>query len=240
MGGHAVQDAEKFQEYMRRVVAPRLTGDDSKLATMLRGLASTEMATDAIGQLLDSTPPPKGWEVGETLAECVLRDGVGWQVHWPWRTSRDLWSPNAGLQGADLVGFVQRDGKTFLLFGEVKTSGEARTPPTVMTGPGGLPSQLERISLRPDVQHALLSWLRVRCRSQFQRDLFEKATGRYLNSSLEARASCWPESCCGTPPRTNATFATPPKPSPAGWPRLRAPSILSHGTCRSRSTVGPH
>ena len=180
--GHAVRDAERFQEYMRHVVARRLTADDSKLATVLRGLASTEMATDAIGQLLASVRPLKGWEVGETFAECVLRDDVGWQVHWPWNTSRDLRSPNASLQGADLVGFVQRDGETFLLFGEVKTSGEAQTPPTVMTGPGGLPSQLERISLRPDVQHALLSWLHVRCRSQIQRDLFEKATRRYLES----------------------------------------------------------
>ena len=147
------------------------------------GHCATGVGVDGNGHRYHhSAPPLKDWKVGDTLAECILRDDMGWQVHWPWRTSRDLRSPNAGLQGADLVGFVQRDGETFLLFGEVKTSGEARTPPTVMTGPGGLPSQLERISLRPDVQHALLSWLHVRCRSQFHRDLFKKASRRYLES----------------------------------------------------------
>lgn len=180
--GRAVQDAEKFQDYMRHVVASRLTADGSKLATALRELAVTKMATDAVGRLLDSAPSWKGWEVGETLAECVLRDDMGWQVHWPWKTSRDLRSPNASLQGADLIGFVQRDGKTFLLFGEVKTSGEARTPPRVMTGPNGLPSQLKDICLRSDVQCALVSWLEVRCQSQVQRDLFDQATRQYLES----------------------------------------------------------
>lgn len=180
--GHVVQDAERFQDYMRHVVAPRLTADSSRFATVVRGLALTEMATDAVGRLLDSVRSWKGWEVGETLAECVLGDDMDWQVHWPWDTSRDLRSPNASLQGADLVGFVRRDGKTFLLFGEVKTSGETRTPPTVMTGRSGLPSQLKKISLRPDVQCALVSWLEARCQSQVQRDLFEKATRRYLES----------------------------------------------------------
>lgn len=180
--GRAVEDAVGFQDYMRHVVGPQLNADDLEMDAVLRGLATTEMATGAIERLLDSLPPSQGWEVGEALAECILDHDMGWTVHWLWRTSRDRRTPKARLQGTDLVGFVQRDDEFFLLFGEVKTSGEARRPPTVMTGPSGLPRQLAEIALRPDIQCALLSWLRVRCRSQFQRDLFKKATSRYINS----------------------------------------------------------
>lgn len=180
--GRAVEDADGFENYVRRVVGPRLNADDLEMASVLHGLASTEMATDAIKRLLDSVPPLKGWEVGETLAECILHQDMGWTVHWPWRTSRDRRTPKASLQGADLAGFVQRDDEIFFLFGEVKTSGEARTPPTVMTGPRGLPRQLQELAHRRDVQWALLLWLDARCRSRAQRDLFKKAARRYLES----------------------------------------------------------
>ena len=180
--GRAVPDVKRFKRYMRHVVGPRLAADDSEIADVLRGLASTKMATEGAEGLLNSVPRVESWQVGEAVAECALGSDIGWKVHWPWRTSRDCRTPGASVPGADLVGFVQRGDDTLLLFGEVKTSGQARTPPTVMTGPSGLPRQLEKIALRPDVQYALLKWLMVRCQSQFQRNLFEKAASRYINS----------------------------------------------------------
>ena len=66
-----------------------------------------------------------------------------------------------------------------LLFGEVKTSGEKRTPPQVMAGMVG---QLEEKARRLDVQHTLLRWLRSRCSEPELHELYREAVERYLLS----------------------------------------------------------
>jgi hypothetical protein len=140
------------------------------------------MATQFVERLLEAVPEPEGWEVGEALAECALRDDSGREVHWPWNTVRDRRTPRASLPGTDLVGFY-RDGDTVqLLFGEVKTSSDAETPPGVMYGGSGMAWQLHETAKRLDIQHSLLRWLHARCTTDLNRELLEKAVGRYLAS----------------------------------------------------------
>ncbi|MBD3620374.1 MAG: hypothetical protein HUJ28_12960 [Chromatiales bacterium] len=180
--GNAVEDKDEFADYLRKVVAPRVTDSASGFAADLRALATTGMATEFVEHALKAVPKPKGWEVGEALAECVLETNGGREVRWPWNTARDRRTPRASLPGADLVGFCLEGDEVLLLFGEVKTSSDANTPPGVMSGGSGMIWQLEESASRLDIQLSLLQWLQARCKEQPYRDYYERAVSRYLAS----------------------------------------------------------
>ena len=185
--GRVVDDRERFERYMRDVVRPRIADEASSFDTELRDLATTGMATCTLERLLRAVPVPQGWEIGEAFAKCALRDDSDREVHWPWNTVRDRRTPRASLPGVDLVGFCCDGQDVFLLFGEVKTSSDARTPPRVMSGSGSMAWQLERSATRLDDQRVLLQWLHVRCRSEpHYFKLYRRAVERYLESGGKA------------------------------------------------------
>jgi hypothetical protein len=147
----------------------------------LRAMATTDMATEVIEDLINSETRPLGWEVGEALAEAILEQYHG--AIWPWNTARDRRTPKASLPGADLIGFVQEaDGNVCLLFGEVKTSSDVNTPPGVVYGRSGLIAQLEGLATRRDLHFSLLKWLRARCVEPDLRRFYEAATARFIGS----------------------------------------------------------
>lgn len=172
----------KFQEYLREVVRPRLEDSDSSFEKELNNLRMDGMNTTYLGRLLSSIPSHLPWEIGEALAECLLQDDSGREVIWPWNNRRDRKTPMASLPGADLVGFCGENGKTLFLFGQVKTSSDASTPPSVMNGKKGLRNQIKELAFCVDVQRSLLEWLHARCRRQPFRDLYEDARSLYLGS----------------------------------------------------------
>lgn len=181
--GRVVGDVGGFGHYMREVVHPHVADTASSFGPELQSLATTGMETRYVKRLLNAlTIDPKDWEVGEALAECALRDDSDRQVLWPWNTVLDRRTPRASLPGADLVGFCCERGKVVLLFGEVKTSYDTNTPPSVMSGGSGMAWQLEKNATCLDIQGALLRWLHARCRSQPYRDLYRQAVKRYLES----------------------------------------------------------
>jgi len=180
--GRHVPDAERFKRFVREVVRPRVSDVASSFESDLRGLATTGMATEFVEHLLKAVPEPEDWDIGEALAECALQRDSGREVHWPWNTVRDRRTPRASLPGSDLVGFYRDGDSVLLLFGEVKTSSDAGTPPNVMNGGSGMAWQLEQSATRLDIQHALLKWLHARCPSSPNRELYEKAVARYLKS----------------------------------------------------------
>lgn len=180
--GRVVSDSDRFERFIRDVVRRRLVDTGSNFEAVLRGLATTGMATEFIDHLLKAAPEPESWEIGEALAECALKDDSGRVVHWPWNSVCDRRTPRASLPGADLVGFYCEGENTFLLFGEVKTSSDARTPPGVMNGGSGMAWQLQESATRFDIQHTLLRWLHARCRTQPYRNLYEQAVGFYLET----------------------------------------------------------
>ena len=180
--GRVVEDACRFRQYMRDVVRHRIDDTDASFDTALIGLATTGMETKFVQNLLRAVPSREGWEVGEALAECILSDDSERQVHWPWNTIRDRRTPRASLPGADLVGFYCEKDDVFLLFGEVKTSGDANTPPGVMNGGSGMAWQLQQSATRLDIQHTLLKWLHARCQTPHYRNLYRLAVKRYLAS----------------------------------------------------------
>ena len=185
--GRVVDDRERFGRYMREAVRPRISDEASSFSTELQGLATTGLDTRFVARLLRAVPDPESWEIGEAFAECALRDVSDRQVHWPWNMVRDRRTPRASLPGADLVGFYCDGQDVFLLFGEVKTSSDARTPPGVMSGGSGMAWQLEQSAISLDIQRSLLQWLYARCQSESHYlELYRKAVERYLRSEGKA------------------------------------------------------
>ena len=180
--GKAVDDRRRFAAFLGDVVGRRVADEESGFAADLRGLATTDMASEQVERLLRAVPDPQGWEIGEALAECALREDSGHEMHWPWNMVRDRRTPRASLPGADLVGFCRLDGAVWLTFGEVKTSSETKAPPNVMAGGSGMTWQLEGSARRPDIQRTLLQWLHNRCSNERYRSMYEEAVGRFLES----------------------------------------------------------
>lgn len=182
--GRAVMDRVGFKSYVASRVKARVEDDESgnPFAAELRGMATTGMATEFVESLLRAIPEEKSWAVGEALAECVLADDDAREICWPWNLVRDRRTPRASLPGADLVGFCKEGDTVLLLFGEVKTSSDASTPPNVMNGSGGMAWQLKDEATRLDIQYALLKWLRARCESNEHRALYHAAVQRYVQS----------------------------------------------------------
>ncbi len=182
--GFAVSDEDRFKSYMAGRVSARVGDDETHdpFAAELLAMATTGMRTEFVEILLRAVAEEKSWAIGEALAECVLSDDETREVCWPWNLVRDRRAPRASLPGADLVGFCKEGEDVFLLFGEVKTSSDARTPPRVMNGSGGMAWQLKEEATRLDIQRVLLKWLRARCKSDEHRSLYLAAVQRYVQS----------------------------------------------------------
>ncbi len=181
--GRRIDDATEFDSYLKDTVAPRVTDVESDFETALRSLATTGMQTAHVEKLLKAVPKPKGWEIGEALAECLLATDSERRVHWPWNTVRDRRTPRASLPGADLVGFCTHGNVVVLLFGEVKTSSDKKAPPNVMYGGSGMNWQLQETASRLDIHRTLLEWLFFRCTDAQAKALYEQAVRRYLSSN---------------------------------------------------------
>lgn len=181
--GRRVDDTDGFRAYLLGAVRERVRDADDDFEPELRGLATTEMATEFLASFLTAVPPTEDWEIGEALAECVLREETKHEICWPWNAIRDRRTPRASLPGADLVGFCRYGAEVLLLFGEVKTSSEASSPPNVMYGGSGMTWQLHEEATRLDIQHALLRWLRARCNKPEHIELYRAAVAKYLAST---------------------------------------------------------
>lgn len=181
-GNHAT-DAMDFCQYLAGPVRQRLT-DEEQRATIeadLRALATTNMASETLKNLLECEREKEPWEIGEALAESLLAEQPG--VAWPWNMERDKRTPKASLPGADLVGFLATEDGLMLVLGEVKTSSEAKSPPNVMSGRSGMVHQIDALAGDTRIHACIVQWLHARCKDTDFWPKFEEAIGRYLSSS---------------------------------------------------------
>lgn len=184
--GKIVSEVDSFNGYLQGPVRNRLLDEENRTAIEadLRALATTDMATETLSNLLASEPNHEPWEVGEALAECLLADEYG--ITWPWNMERDKRTPKASLPGADLVGFIEIDGQVFLALGEVKTSSDASAPPGTMHGRSGMIHQLDNLATSPQIHWCLLQWLIPRCKNTDSWPLCQAAIESYLSSGGRA------------------------------------------------------
>jgi hypothetical protein len=166
---------------------PPLLRDDvgkSKIEEYLGGVAKTAFAADQLKTALNATCPVKDWQVGESLAEAYLVDHR--DCEFPWPTGRDLRNPNASPAGADLVGFQKYGVTRRFAFGEVKTSGEEKWPPQVVTGRHGLAKQLELLRDSEQTKHHLvIIYLGHRAPNSSWESSYKESVIRYFKDSSD-------------------------------------------------------
>ena len=86
-----------------------------------------------------------------------------------------------------LVGVQQDEQGDRFVFGEVKTSGEAKYPPGAVYGRTGLKQQLEDLRDKVGIRNDLFKYLGHRARNATWRDRFKAASKRYLNNTSDVQ-----------------------------------------------------
>jgi hypothetical protein len=151
----------------------------AELAVLLTGVATTEFANEALGQVLRSNRDVEAWRVGEAIAEAYLVEHR--QCEFPWPGGRDLKNPDSSPAGTDLVGFQTHAATSVRLsFGEVKTSNQNEYPPSLMYGRHGLKQQLEDLRDSPAVKDALVKYLGLHASGRPWAGRFREAAARYI------------------------------------------------------------
>ncbi|MCG8393298.1 MAG: hypothetical protein MI745_09460 [Pseudomonadales bacterium] len=184
--GLSFQPAQSFDQFMSTQAIPRLTDADfaSEFEEHLKGLTSTGFGEENLSVLLEAEiPETRSWAIGEAIAEAWLE--LNEQVIWPWHHDRDKRTPKASLPGKDLIGFARDEqGQAYFVFGEVKSSSQAQSPPNVLNGAKGMIKQIEEVVNDRSIVHQLVRWLFARCKgTEFEED-FNEATSRLFESGL--------------------------------------------------------
>jgi len=111
-----------------------------------------------------------------------------------WPTARDRREDKGSLPGADLVGFhrAATSESTRFAFGEVKSSSDVDSPPSVVGSPGTqspdrLISQLHRLLTERKRRQDLIAWLKWRSyQDADSQRLFAEAIVAYFSSQPDA------------------------------------------------------
>ena len=159
-----------------------LTFEDN-VAGRLQSFASTGASAEWLTSFLEDAVSHEvlPWQVGEAIAEAVLEGSHG--VVFPWNNRRDLRNPRASLPGADLVGISDEPSGCRLVFGEVKSSSDTSSPPSVLTGKSGMDQQLERLIDDMKLRLALIKWLSARVDNEENGAIFDEALAAFVRTS---------------------------------------------------------
>ncbi|WP_422136208.1 hypothetical protein [Endozoicomonas sp. ALD040] len=152
-----------------------------ELTGLLAGVVTTDFEQSELAEVLAEEHEFKDWLVGEAIAEAFVADRG--KCEYPWPTSRDLKNSNASPAGCDLTGLQRLDDQELpyrFSFGEVKTSYDPNSPPSVMTSLG---KQL--FGLRDDkaVKNDLVKYLGRHAIGKPWLSKYQSAARRYFRSS---------------------------------------------------------
>ena len=150
----------------------------ANIENVLADLASTDFDEKDLMKAMPAPDKVEDWRVGEAIAVVYLSDHR--LCLFPWPVAWDERAAGSSLPGADLVGIGSDDNGDCLVFGEVKTSSEARYPPSIMHGQSGLKRQLEDLAGRKSVRDQLLRYLLHRAKNAEWKSRLTQASARYL------------------------------------------------------------
>ena len=152
---------------------------------LLAGVAETSFEQEQLAQALAGPDDVEDWRVGEAIAEAYLTEHR--DCMFPWPDGRDERKSGSSLPGADLVSVQQDEQGDRFVFGEVKTSGEAKYPPGAVYGRTGLKQQLEDLRDKEGIRKDLIKYLGYRAKNATWRDRFKAASKRYLNNTSDVQ-----------------------------------------------------
>ena len=162
-----------------KTILQDVTGQEELLG-LLASLAATDFESTEVAEVLAEEREFKDWLVGEAIAEAFVTERG--RCEYPWPTSRDLKNSNASPAGCDLTGFQQLDDQELpyrFSFGEVKTSYDQNSPPSVMTSLG---KQLSDLRDDKRVKTDLVRYLGLHAAGKPWESKFQSAAKRYVQS----------------------------------------------------------
>ncbi len=180
-------NAEELDEAIEDQVAALVFDDQGKadILELLAGVAETSFEQEQLAQALADPDDIEDWRVGEAIAEAYLSEHRN--CLFPWPDGRDERKSGSSLPGADLVGVQQDEHGDRFVFGEVKTSGEAKYPPGAVYGRTGLKQQLEDLRDKEGIRNDLFKYLGFRAKNSTWLDRFKAASKRYLNNTSDVQ-----------------------------------------------------
>lgn len=152
---------------------------------LLAGVAETAFEQEQLARALTDPDDVEDWRVGEAIAESYLTEHR--DCLFPWPDGRDERKSGSSLPGADLVGVQQDEYGDRFVFGEVKTSGEAKYPPSAVYGRTGLKQQLEDLRDKVGIRNDLFKYLGHRAKNAPWMERFKAASKRYLNNTSDVQ-----------------------------------------------------
>lgn len=178
-------NAEELGAAINGQVSALVFDDQGKadIQELLTGVAETSFEQEQLAHALAAPDDIEDWRVGEAIAEAYLT--VHRDCMFPWPDGRDERKSGSSLPGADLVGVQQDEQGDRFVFGEVKTSGEAKYPPGAVYGRTGLKHQLEDLRDKVGIRNDLFKYLGHRAKNSTWRDRFITASKRYLNNTSD-------------------------------------------------------
>ena len=187
--GISLSEGVAFDSFITNDVASRLHDEEGakEFEAHLRDLASTGFANNSLSEILAAEiPEERDWAIGEAMAEAYLTRKHN--IAWPWNMERDKRTAKASLPGADLIGFEINGTDIRLTLGEVKTSMDKNTPPSVMNGRSGMAHQIDNLANNLGLINQLLKWLLPRCKKTEYETIFNAAITLFLKSGNRAIA----------------------------------------------------
>ncbi len=180
-------NAEELGAAINDRVSALVFDDQGKadIQELLAGVAETAFEQEQLAQTLADTDYVEDWRVGEAIAEAYLTEHR--DCLFPWPDGRDERKNGSSLPGADLVGVQQDEHGDRFVFGEVKTSGEAKYPPGAVYGRTGLKQQLEDLRDKVGIRNDLFKYLGHRAKNATWQDRFKAASKRYLNNTSDVQ-----------------------------------------------------
>lgn len=157
-----------------------------KLKDAVATIELTGFQKDSFEAILEEDTDVEDWRVGEAYSESYLT--VHRECLFPWPDKWDERKSGSSLPGADLAGLQKTDDAANpyrFAYGEVKTSCEARYPPSAVYGRTGLKQQMEDLRDSQRLRNDLFRYLGMRANGSDWHDKWKSAASRYLGDSTD-------------------------------------------------------